>query len=64
MIFTASATEYSDEEYFKFLETAENCNSTYGPGIATTICVYRRDGKMMMDLLKSMPADLAITEDR
>ena len=64
VVFSASATEYSDEEMYNFIEVVDNCNATYGPGIATTICVYRKDGQMMMGLLKSMPADVSEESDR
>ena len=66
VVFSASANEYSDEEMYNFIEVVDNCNATYGPGIATVICVYRKDGQMMMGLLTglltSMPAD--VSDDR
>ena len=55
VVFSASATEYSDEDYLNFIETVDSCNATYGPGILTAACIYRRDGEMMMGLLESMP---------
>ena len=55
VVFSASATEYSDEDYLNFIETVDSCNATYGPGINTAFCIYRRDGEMMMGLLESMP---------
>ena len=72
MISTASATEYSEEEYANFLDAVNSCNATYGPGLATTLCVLRRDGEMVMGLLKAIPDNISenrgmsteVSEDR
>ena len=57
VIFAASATEVSEEEYLDFLETIENCNATYGGGIATPICIWRRNPTLTMGLLTTMAAN-------
>lgn len=59
MICTASATEYSDEEFADFLDVVDSCNATHGPGLATTLCVLRRDGDMVMGLLKAIPDNIS-----
>ena len=72
MISTASATEYSDEEFADFLDAVDSCNATHGPGLATTLCVLRRDGEMVTGLLKAIPDNISenrgmsteVSEDR
>ena len=50
------------------METVQSCNATYGLDIATTYCVVRRDGEMMIGLVTSMTEYLGLStkesEDR
>ena len=57
VISTATATEVSDEEYLDFLEDVENCNATYNAGVATAVCIWRKNPDMMMGLLTTMSAN-------
>ena len=58
MFFTAAAaTEVNDEEYLKFIEDIENCNATYGPGIATIVCIWRSNPRLTMGILTTIAAN-------
>ena len=57
MIFAVSATEVSEEEYLDFEEVMENCNATFNGGLATTVCIWRRNPSLTMGLLTTMAAN-------
>ena len=54
---STTAAEVSDEEYLKLIEDIETCNATYGPGIATVVCIWRRNPALVMGMLTTMAAN-------
>ena len=57
VLFAASATDVSEEEYLDFEEVMENCNATFNGGLATTVCIWRRNPSLTMGLLTTMAAN-------